>query len=389
MDHRFIAMPTLFEPLKIKNLTLPVRLVRSATAERQDPEQAESGRQLGAMYAELVRGGIGLLVAGHIGVHPNGRVDPRMPGLYDIRHAEIFREATAITHAAGGLLMAQLNHAGGRAQPDGVDPVCVSFLPDRPHDPMRGAPLDSAMIEILVAAFARSAGMAQTLGMDGVEIHAAHGYLGSQFLSLAANRRQDNWGGSIKNRSRFLRTVIREIRAVVGSAFPVGMKLGAVDGDPSGLQLEDSLRAAEWFQEDGLDFIEISGAFHADICARHVKPGGREGYFLPMARHFKERLSIPVIAVGGFRSLAFMNEALESGACDAIAASRPLIRQPNFLHVLRRNEPIECISCNLCLFHNDQPTQCYARIRQAAKPKAFGSELQSVSKCDKRCSATR
>ncbi len=360
-------MQTLFDPLKIRNLVLPGRLVRSATAERLDMEQTDSGRQLGAMYAELVRSGIGLVITGHIGVHPNGRLEPRMPSLYDIRQAELFREAAAMTHATGGLLIAQLNHAGGRARPDGVEPVCVSFLSDRPHDPMRGAPLDSAMIETLVAAFARSAGMAQAIGMDGIEIHAAHGYLGSQFLSLATNRREDIWGGSIENRSRFLRSVVREIRATVGSAFPVGMKLGAMDDDPAGLRLEDSLRAAEWFQEDGLDFIEISGAFHAGICARHVKPGGREGYFLPMARCFKERLSIPVVAVGGFRSLAVMNEAIGSGACDAVAASRPLIRQPDFLQVLRRSGPVECISCDLCLFHNERPTQCYARARQAAK----------------------
>jgi len=160
------------------------------------------------------------------------------------------------------------------------------------------------------------------------------------------------------------------MRAAVGSDFPVGMKLGAADDDPSGLQLEDSLQAAEWFQDDGLDFIEISGAFHADICARHVKPGGREGYFLPMARRFKERLRIPVIAVGGFRSLAVINEAIGSGGCDAVAASRPLIRQPDFLQVLRRGEPVECISCRLCLFRNDRPTQCYARARQARKPRA-------------------
>lgn len=363
-------MATIFDSLTIKNLVLPSRLIRSATAERLAMEDPADGERAGAIYAALARGGVGLIITGHIAVHPTGRAYPLMAGLTGAQHLAAWRRAVELTHAAGGLLAAQLNHAGGRANPVGGDPVCVSAMPDRPRDPMRGAPLTSAMIAELVVAFAQAARLAQDVGMNGVQIHAAHGYLGSQFLSPAVNRRADEWGGCIANRARFLRQVVRAIRAAVGPGFPVGMKLGALDDQPGGLSMEDSLQAAVWFQKDGLDFLEISGAFHAQTCLRKVKPGAGEGYFLPLARRFKEVLAIPVIAVGGFRSLAAMNAAIGAGVCDAIAVSRPLVRQPDYLHVLRRGGQAACISCNLCLLRNTQPTECYARGRPAKKPAA-------------------
>jgi 2,4-dienoyl-CoA reductase-like NADH-dependent reductase (Old Yellow Enzyme family) len=127
------------------------------------------------------------------------------------------------------------------------------------------------------------------------------------------------------------------------------------------LTSEDTLTAAEWFAADGLDFIEISGAFRKDLVRRKVTPGKGEGYYVPVARRFKERLSIPVIVVGGLRSLPVMNEALCSGACDAVSMSRPLICQPDFPQRLKRGEQSACIGCNLCLLRNDQMTACYAK----------------------------
>lgn len=358
------------DSLKIKNLVLSSRLVRSATAERLIMEKAEDGRLLGELYAELVRGGVGLVITGHIAVHPTGRVSALMPVLDDALGVAAWREAAAAVHAVGGLVAVQLNHGGGRAHPSAdVQPYCVSSLPDRPRDPLQGAVLDVAGIELLIAAFAQSARLAREAGMDAVQIHAAHGYLGSQFLSPTANRRGDEWGGSLENRARFLRRVIRAVRASVGADFPIGMKLGALDDDPSGLSAADALQAAAWFQEDGLDFIEISGAFHAAVCLRHLKPGPKEGYYLPLARQFKERLSIPVIVVGGWRSLETINAAIGSGACDAVSLARPLIRQPDLLALLRQGGRSECIGCNLCLLTNDRRTECHALRRQNMRAK--------------------
>lgn len=363
-------MSELFHSLAIRDLALPSRLVRSATAERIAIEQPDAGEQLGARYAALARTGVGLIISGHHAVHASGRLDPRMPVCDDPRLVPVLRQAAGLAHAAGGKLILQLNHGGGRAQPDGAAPVCVSFLPDRPQDPMRGAPLDAAAIETLIEAFGRAARLAREAGADGVEIHAAHGYLGSQFLSPDTNHRRDDWGGTIENRARFLRRVIRAIRAAAGADFPLGMKLGVCDDAREGLQIDDALRAAAWFQADGLDFIEISGGFRSDICKRKVKPGTDEGYYLPWALMFKAALAIPVIAVGGFRSPAAMNNAIAAGACDAVALARPLVRQPDLGLRLRAGQSSECIGCNLCLLHNDRPTECYALIRQAGRKKS-------------------
>lgn len=356
-------MKTIFDPITIKHLSLPSRLIRSATAERLAMETPEEGERLGSMYAALVRGGVGLVITGHIAVHPTGRLHPLMAGLYEDRHTIAWRRAVTLTHEAGGFLVAQINHGGGRVKPDGQTPLCVSSLPNRAHDPMWGTPLTPEMIEALISAFARTARLVQDIGMDGLQIHAAHGYLGSQFFSPATNRRTDEWGGTLEGRARFLQRVIQAVRGAVGSDFPIGMKLGASDDDPVGLQIEESLQAAEWFQKDGLDFIEISGAFRSNIAARKVKPGVGEGYYLSIARRFKERLSIPVMAVGGLRSLETMNSAIQSGICDAVAVARPLIRQPDFLSILRQGGQSDCIGCNLCLLNNTQVTECHARHR--------------------------
>lgn len=355
-------MKTVFDPISLGVLRLPSRFIRSATAERIAMEQEADSERLGALYANLIRGGVGLVITGHVAVHPSGRLQPLMAALYAENHFAAWRRAVAIAHQAGGLLVAQLNHGGGRCKPEFAGaPVCVSRLPDWPKDPLDGTELTGPQIEDLIAAFAWAVQRAQEFGFDGVQIHAAHGYLGSQFLSPATNRRTDDWGGALENRARFLRRVLQAVRRAVGPDYPIGMKLGACDDDPAGLSIQDTLQAAEWFVANGLNFIEISGAFRSDLVMRKVKPGSGEGYYLPFARQFKQRLSIPVIAVGGFRSLEVINGAIGRGDCDAVAMARPLIRQPDLPNILRQGGRSECVGCDLCLLHNDGPTRCWAR----------------------------
>ena len=357
-------MNTVFDPVRLGSLSLPCRLVRSATAERIAMDSEGDGERMGMIHGALVRGGVGLIITGHIAVSPSGRVHPLMAGLYTDRQAGEWRRAVERIHRAGGRVVAQINHGGGRC-PDGTEggPRCVSPLPDRPKDPMRGTALTGEEIAQAIAAFTAAARRARDVGMDGVEIHGAHGYLGSQFLSPATNLRTDEWGGTLEGRARFLRAVVREVRQAVGPGYPVGMKLGALDDPPNGLTVEESLLAAEGFVQDGLDFVEVSGGFHADVVRRKIRPGKGEGYYVPVARRFKERLSIPVIVVGGLRSLTVMNEAIGSGSCDAVAMCRPLICEPDLPQRLQRGEASGCIGCNLCLFRNDAMTVCHAKKR--------------------------
>jgi 2,4-dienoyl-CoA reductase-like NADH-dependent reductase (Old Yellow Enzyme family) len=359
-------MPTVFDPFKIKDITLPSRIVRSATAERIAMRDEKEGETLGQIYASLAEGGAGLIISGHIAVHPSGRLHASMPLMHGGFNAKAWRLAVTLAHKAGCTVFFQLNHGGGRCrvENDVVRPVCVSCLPERPNDPMLGAELTGNDIRELIAAYSAAARHARELGADGIQVHGAHGYLISQFLSPSANRRADEWGGSLEGRANFLRSVFRAIRESVGPDFPLGVKLGACDDDPAGLKIEETLQAAKWLEADGLDFIEISGAFRSDIAMRRAGPGKNEGYYLPFAEQFKKLLKIPVVAVGGLRSLEKMNEALSRNQCDAVAMSRPLICQPDLPVVLRGGGKSECRGCNLCLLRHDRQTGCHAKGRK-------------------------
>lgn len=364
-------MTNVLDSFQIKSLSLQSRIVRSATAERLPLNDEEEVRALGEQYAALALGGVGLIVTGHIAAQPNGRISLLMPGLWDETQVDAWREVVRIAHEAGAVLVAQINHGGGRCPLD-VDahPIRVSETPEREKDAMQGKTLTTDGIEQLIADIASAALRAREAGMDGVQIHAAHGYLGSQFLSPQTNHRDDEYGGDIEGRARYLRRVVQAVRAAVGDDYPIGMKLGACDSDPDGLTIDDTLIAAKWFEQDGLDFIEISGAFHADIAKRKVKPGKDEAYYAPFARQFKQALSIPVIAVGGFRSLDAMNATLDNGDADMIALSRPLISQPDLPRALANGHDADCVSCSLCMFNNDTPTACHYKLRKQAKAKA-------------------
>jgi len=331
----------------------------------------QEGECLGNKYAALAEGGVGLIMSGHIAAHPSGRLHPSMPLISTAGNLKAWRQAFILTRKSGGTLFLQLNHGGGRCRVEnGASPFCVSYLPERPNDPMLGDELTAAGIQELIKAFAASARNAREIGVDGVQIHAAHGYLVSQFLSPLTNHRKDEWGGGLEGRANFLRSVIRAVRAAVGADFPLGVKLGACDDDPSGLKIEETLQVAKWLEEDGLDFVEISGAFRSDIALRRVRPGKNEGYYLPFAAQFKKEIKIPVFAVGGLRSLEKMNEALSLNQCDAVAMSRPLICQPDFPVILRAGGKSECRGCNLCLVKHDRPTVCYApRVTGHARKK--------------------
>lgn len=386
----------MFDPLITNKFSLRSRFVRSATAERIAMANESEGKVLGEKYAALARGGVGLIISGHITVHPSGRLHPLMAAIYTEENLSAWRRAVKLTHEAEGMVFLQLNHGGGRCRTsDEVNlparlqrlersdcgqamlsttgglqsgPLCVSYLPERPNDAMLGCELTGTQIQELIKAFADAARNARAVGADGVQIHAAHGYLVSQFLSPLTNRRKDEWDGALEGRARFLRMVVRAVREAVGEKFPIGVKLGACDDDPAGLKMEETLQVAKWLatpkdwvEEDGIDFIEISGGFRSDLVRRRVSPGKNEGYYLPFAGRFKKELKIPVFAVGGLRSLEKMNEALSLNQCDAAAMSRPLICQPDLPEILRtagKSGKSACRGCNLCLFKNDQPTAC-------------------------------
>ena len=346
-------MADIFSPWRLRGLVLANRLVRSATYEGLAEPDGTPTTDLALVLGELAEGGVGLIVTGFMFVSPAGRALARQTGAHiDAVVGPLARVADAV-HKAGGRVAAQLVHAGALARPEliGTTPWGPSELRDQEGRQLAAA-LSREQIYDIVDDFALAAARVQAAGFDALQLHAAHGYLLNQFLSPRSNRREDEYGGGIEGRSRLLLEVYGAVREVVGPRFPVMVKLNSRDGVEGGLELPEALEVARRLDAEGIDAIEVSGGTPASprdqAPARAVEGPEQEGYFLDAARAVKRVVSCPVITVGGWRSRERIEAALET--VDAVALSRPLIRQPHLPRLWQqgRREPAACISCNRC-----------------------------------------
>jgi 2,4-dienoyl-CoA reductase-like NADH-dependent reductase (Old Yellow Enzyme family) len=338
----------LFEPAAIGTQTLPNRLVRSATAERMADEEGRPKPEMIALYRELTRGGVGLIISGHMYVDPTGKCHPEMTGIYADDLIPALADLAATIHEEGGRIVVQINHGGMQCSrqtvPEAIAPsdIEADFLrrPAREMTP--------AEIERTIAAYAQAAGRAQAAGFDGVQIHGAHGYLVSQFLSPRVNRRTDKWGGGLEHRMRFLRAVCQAVREEVGPDFPMLIKLGIEDAVEGGLTSQEGIQVVAALADMGLDGVEISGGIGGSTNL-NIRTKADEAYFRPLAHRASKVTSLPVLLVGGLRSRTVMEDLLSSGDADFISLSRPLICEPDFPHRLKEGqEQSACISANRC-----------------------------------------
>jgi 2,4-dienoyl-CoA reductase-like NADH-dependent reductase (Old Yellow Enzyme family) len=347
------TIDTLFTPERIGTLTLPNRLVRSATAERMADADGRPRPQLSALYEELARGGVGLIITGHMYIHPSGKAHPEMTGIYADELIPGLAELAGAVHRAGGKVFVQINHGGMQCSrgtvPETIAPSTVdaSFL----ERPAREMTPDE--IALLIQAYGQAARRAQEAGFDGVQIHGAHGYLVGQFLSPFVNHRTDEWGGDIEGRTRFLRAVCKAVREQVGPDYPVAIKLGMMDGVEGGLTAEEGARVVAALEETGIDGIEISGGIGGgrNINTRAgIHREADEAYFRPLARQARPATRLPIMLVGGFRSRSVMEEVLVAGDADFISLCRPLICEPDLPNRMRTGmqERSRCISANRC-----------------------------------------
>jgi len=328
-------MSILFESGEINGMKLRNRFVRSATWEGMaSPEGAVTPKLIETM-ALLAKGGVGLIISSHAYVRPEGQATPWQIGVYEDRLIAGLREMTAAVHEAGGRIVLQLAHAGHFAAENltGTPPLVVSDYEGLAKTPRKELTIQD--IKELVGAFAAAAGRAKAAGFDGVQIHAAHGYLLSQFLSPAFNRRPDDYGGSIQNRSRIHCEILQAIRTVTGNNYPVLVKLNCRDFTEDGLTLEDSIIAAGLLAAAGLDAVELSGGL---LTSRKLSPSrpridseDKEAYFREELRAFKKQIRIPLILVGGNRSFGVAERLVAEGTADYIAMSRPFICEPDLI----------------------------------------------------------
>jgi 2,4-dienoyl-CoA reductase-like NADH-dependent reductase (Old Yellow Enzyme family) len=347
-------MSILFESSEINGMKLRNRFVRSATWEGMaSPEGAVTPKLIETM-ALLAKGGVGLIISSHAFVRPEGQATLWQIGVYEDRLIDGLREMTAAVHQAGGRIILQLAHAGNFAAEalTGTPPLVVSDYEGLAKTPRKE--LTPGDIEGLAAAFAAAAGRAKAADFDGVQIHSAHGYLLSQFLSPAFNRRTDDYGGGIGNRSRIHREILRAVRKVTGGNYPVLIKMNCRDFTDDGLTLEDSLAAAGLLADEGLDAIELSGGLlfsrRLSPSRPHIDSEEKEAYFREELRTFKKHIHIPLILVGGIRSFGVAEGLVTEGAADYISMSRPFICEPDLISRWQAGDRRKagCRSDNLC-----------------------------------------
>jgi 2,4-dienoyl-CoA reductase-like NADH-dependent reductase (Old Yellow Enzyme family) len=348
-------MSELHEETEINGLKLRNRLVRSATWEGMCDSNGRPTQKLIDCYRALAQGGIGLIISGYAFVRPEGKQMPGKMGIHTDDFAGDYKKMTSAVHDAGRTIAVQLVHAGGQTdtknagrQPLAPSAVQVDQFPEMP------AELTKNELHDIISAFAEAARRARAWRFDAVQLHGAHGYLINQFLSPLTNRRTDEYGGSIENRSRFLLEVYQKVRKAVGDDYPVFIKLNASDNLNSGLEIDDAVYAAKKLSEAGIDAIEISAGTPASgeqSPARvTINKPEKEAYNLALALRIKEVVRCPVMVVGGFRSYEVAEKAVRDSGMDYISMARPLIREPDLPNRwLKGNRaPATCISCNSC-----------------------------------------
>jgi 2,4-dienoyl-CoA reductase-like NADH-dependent reductase (Old Yellow Enzyme family) len=347
-------MAKLFEEIKIKNLILKNRFVRSATWEGMAQKDGGVTPRLMDYMVALTKGGVGLIISGFGNIRKDGQSGPWQLGVDRDDLVGGLREMADRVHENDGKIVLQLAHGGFFAMGKliGQPPLAPSNLSGVAKAPRRE--MTVADIKDIVGAFAEGARRAKEAGFDGVQIHAAHGYLLSQFLSPAFNRRTDEYGGSLENRARFLMETLLAIRTAVGADYPVLVKLNARDFIENGLELGDSLKVARMLVEAGIDAIEISGGFlnggRLNPSRMGIDSEEKEAYFQEDAKAFTQEIKVPIILVGGTRSFGVAERLVSEGIADCVSLSRPLIREPELINRWKSGDlaKAKCISCNRC-----------------------------------------
>ena len=348
-------MKKLFEQTTINGMTLNNRFVRSATWEGMCDDDGRPTIKLANCYRDLAAGGVGLIITGYAFVRPDGKQLPGKMGIHTDDFATELEALARAVHNEGGRICIQLVHAGGQTttetagrRPLAPSAVAVEQFPEEPEA------MTQEDINEIVAAFGHAARRAKEYGFDAVQLHAAHGYLINQFLSPLTNRRTDEYGGSIENRSRFLLEVYHRVRLATGAHFPVLAKLNGSDNLAGGLDVSDAVHAARLLDKATIDAIEVSGGTSAsgeeNPVRTKINGPDREGYNLELARSIREAVRCPVMAVGGFRSLNVSNRALGEDGIDYISMARPFVREPRLIKRWEAGDasPARCISCNGC-----------------------------------------
>jgi 2,4-dienoyl-CoA reductase-like NADH-dependent reductase (Old Yellow Enzyme family) len=343
-------MSNLFKPLQINNLSIKNRFIRSATVDNLGENMVVTDAQLN-FYRELSRGEVGLIVSSGLFPSLDGWAAPGQLGIHTDEMIPSLKKITNTVHANGGKVVAQLMHAGWFGNPDlcGFQTVGPSETINPAND-LKARELSSDEVEEKVDEFVKAGARAAEAGFDGVQIHAAHGWLVSAFLSPVTNRRDDKWGGSALKRAKFVIKITEGLRKVTGSDYPILIKLGIKEYHPYGKSADEGISSANMFIDAGMDAIEVSEGVE-ETPFNHIRPGETNPYYVDECRKAKDAISKPLILVGGMRDLSEMEKVVDNGIADAISMCRPFIMDQHIVRKFREGSSGKslCTSCNNCV----------------------------------------
>lgn len=332
----------LFTPITLPNgTTIKNRFFKSAMSEGMGTRDFQPKKNIATLYKRWAEGGTGLIITGNIMVDPKGTAEPGNIVFDKNSNMEILKNWANQGQQHGAKVMVQLNHPGKQAPKTiAKETVAPSAVPlGNGLNKLFSTPraLTTSEVEELVQKFVTSAKVAKEAGFSGVQIHAAHGYLISQFLSPHDNRRTDKYGGSLENRMRFLKEIYLGMREELGKDFTIGIKINSNDFKEDGLTEEDSLKTIIELANLGLDFVEISGGtYERPAMMGATSKSTNQVFFAEYSKKLKQKIEIPVVVTGGIRSINAMNTLLNNNTTDFIGIARPLTIDPNIPNKIKQ-----------------------------------------------------
>jgi 2,4-dienoyl-CoA reductase (NADPH2) len=427
----------IFEPLAFRNLTVKNRVFRSNVSGRFDNYDGSGNQARINWELKFARGGVGAIISSFVPVTIRGRIIPNYATISSDDRIPFWRELGRQVHQHDCKFIMQLSHSGRQRDIPGIEYEKALSSTDK-SDPLHGFECERMTVDQIhetVQAFARGARRAREAGLDGVELHAANGYLFTQFLSSGINDRKDDYGGPLRKRARFLLEVVEAVRATVGPDFHLQVKISGTDfnnalvkTEKPGNVVRDTVQVCRWLEEAGVDAIHVSsgsyfphpknppGDFPLDelvktydslissgmltlrnyllIRGRLTGPifqrrwerarGDRDkiqGINLPDAKKIKRAIGIPVLCTGGFQDAPAIRKAIASGDCDAVSIARPLIANNDLVETFRRGQDspdVPCTYCNRCLVNApENPLGCYEESRFASREEMI-AEIMTV-----------